>query len=82
MARAPQDPLANIKMVVNDNTISFNEGDTNFNLRLQPVYSVLPQTFVLKNGCGFDIGAGLLPCRRASPQPDGKLKLAFTYAFN
>ena len=44
MARALQDPLANIKMLANDNTISFNSGededDTTFNLQLQPVYSI------------------------------------------
>ena len=44
MARALQDPLASIKMLATDNTIGFNsgedEGETNFNFQLQPVYSI------------------------------------------
>ena len=44
MARALQDPLGNTRMLATDNTIAFNsgedEGDTNYNFQLQPVYSL------------------------------------------
>ncbi|MEH6552320.1 MAG: transporter [Pseudomonadales bacterium] len=44
MARALQDPLASIKMLATDNTIGFNsgddEGETNYNFQIQPVYSI------------------------------------------
>ena len=44
MARALQDPLANIRMLATDNSINFNagedDGETNFNFQLQPVYSI------------------------------------------
>ena len=44
MARALQDPLASIRMLATDNTIGFNagedDGETNFNFQLQPVYSI------------------------------------------
>ncbi len=44
MARALQDPLASIKMLATDNTISFDAGededDTVYNFQLQPVYSI------------------------------------------
>ncbi|MEM8768916.1 MAG: hypothetical protein AAGE43_15830 [Pseudomonadota bacterium] len=40
MARALQDPLANIRMLATDNTISFNsgldDGSTNYKFQLQP----------------------------------------------
>ncbi len=44
MAKALQDPLASIKMLATDNTIAFDsgedDGDTNYNFQLQPVYSI------------------------------------------
>ncbi len=44
MARALQDPLANIRMLATDNTIGFNSGsdddETNYNFQLQPVYAL------------------------------------------
>ncbi len=44
MARALQDPLASIRMLATDNTIGFNsgedDGDTNYNFQLQPVYAL------------------------------------------
>ena len=43
IARALQDPLANIKMINTDNTISFNTGQpdsvTGYNFQIQPVYA-------------------------------------------
>ncbi len=43
MARKLQDPLANIKAVMTDNTIGFNTGDgdgTSYGFQIQPVYSI------------------------------------------
>ena len=44
MARALQDPLANLRMLATDNTIGLNsgedDGETNYNFQLQPVYSL------------------------------------------
>ena len=44
MARALQDPLANLRMIATDNTIGFNagedDGETNYNFQLQPVYAL------------------------------------------
>ncbi|MCK4838518.1 MAG: hypothetical protein KAS94_06915, partial [Desulfobulbaceae bacterium] len=43
MARKLQDPLANIKAVMTDNTIGFNTGDddgTSYGFQFQPVYAI------------------------------------------
>jgi hypothetical protein len=43
MARKLQDPLANIKAVMTDNTIGFNTGDddgTSYGFQIQPVYAI------------------------------------------
>ena len=41
MARKLQDPLASMKAVMTDNTISFGQaGDTGYNFQVQPVYSI------------------------------------------
>ena len=43
IARALQDPLANVKMIATDNTISFNTGQpdsvTGYNFQIQPAYA-------------------------------------------
>ena len=43
MAKKLQNPLANIKALMTDNTVGFNTGsteDTSFNFQLQPVYAI------------------------------------------
>lgn len=43
MARKLQDPLANIKAIMTDNTIGFNTGDdegTSYGFQIQPVYAI------------------------------------------
>ncbi len=42
-ARKAQDPLADVKALMTDNTIAFDGGpnkDTSYNFQLQPVYSI------------------------------------------
>ena len=48
MARKLQDPLANIKAIMTDNTIGFNTGadeGTSYGFQLQPIYAIdLPES--------------------------------------
>ena len=48
MARKAQDPLADVRAVMTDNTIAFKGGDddTSFSFQIQPVYSIANETSV------------------------------------